>query len=92
MDGASCFHCDEPLPARGRRAAAVDGAMRDFCCAGCEAAALLIRDAGLLDYYRVRGAPARRADAAAADWSAWDGPAVQSAHVSTQSCAPFFSP
>jgi Cu2+-exporting ATPase len=77
VEGACCFHCHEPLPARGRRAAEVDGAMRDFCCAGCEAAALLIRDAGLLDYYRVRCAPARRADEAAADWAAWDGPAVQ---------------
>ena len=80
-DAASCFHCNEPLPARGRRSAEVDGAVRDFCCAGCEAAALLIRDAGLLDYYRVRCEPARRADESAVDWSAWDGPAVQAAHV-----------
>ncbi|MFO0043399.1 MAG: heavy metal translocating P-type ATPase [Pseudomonadota bacterium] len=79
-DGETCFHCLEPLPARGRRAAEFDGAPRDFCCAGCEAAALLIRDAGLLDYYRVRSAPARRADDATADWSTWDGEAVQAAH------------
>jgi Cu2+-exporting ATPase len=78
---SACFHCAEPLPARGARTAEVDGAARAFCCAGCEAAALLIRDAGLLDYYRVRSEPARRADAARHDWSAWDGEAVQSAHV-----------
>lgn len=83
MDAAAtvCFHCAEPLPARGRWTAEVDGASRAFCCAGCEAAALLIRDAGLADYYRVRREPARRADGAAFDWTTWDGEAVQAAHV-----------
>lgn len=78
---SACFHCAEALPPRGARTAEVDGAPRAFCCAGCEAAALLIRDAGLLDYYRVRSEPARRAESTLPDWSAWDGEAVQSAHV-----------
>jgi Cu2+-exporting ATPase len=76
-----CFHCAEPLPARGVRRAVIDGSERALCCAGCEAAAALIRDAGLTDYYRVRSEPARRADEVPADFSAWDSEAVQVAHV-----------
>jgi Cu2+-exporting ATPase len=79
--GDRCFHCAEPLPPRGVRHAMIDGSERALCCAGCEAAAALIRDAGLLDYYRVRSEPARRADPAPADFAAWDGDAVRLAHV-----------
>jgi Cu2+-exporting ATPase len=83
MDAGSgvCFHCAEPLPARGVRHALIDGGERALCCAGCEAAAMLIRDAGLLDYYRVRSEPARRADEAPADFLAWDSESVQLAQV-----------
>jgi Cu2+-exporting ATPase len=83
VDGsvARCFHCAEPLPAAGVREAVIDGASRRLCCAGCEAAALMIRDFGLADYYRVRSEPARRADAIEVDLAAWDGASVRAAHV-----------
>ena len=83
MDGsiAHCFHCAEPLLAHGVREAAIDGEQRKFCCAGCEAVALLIRDTGLSDYYRVRAAPALRAAPVSGDLSGWNSEAVQHAHV-----------
>ena len=31
---SGCFHCGEALPVRAVRLS-VDGAERDFCCAGC---------------------------------------------------------
>jgi Cu2+-exporting ATPase len=83
MDGsiARCFHCAEALPAHGVRSASIDGVPRQFCCAGCEAVAILIRDTGLIDYYRVRSAPAQRAAAIATDFSGWNSEAVQLTHV-----------
>ncbi|MCW5729621.1 MAG: cadmium-translocating P-type ATPase [Alphaproteobacteria bacterium] len=58
--GASaCLHCGTALP---------EGADGDYCCAGCEAAARVIREAGLSDYYRRRvldpETPAPRSQAA----------------------------
>jgi Cu2+-exporting ATPase len=52
-----CFHCGLPVPEarfRGR----VAGAEREFCCAGCLAAAEAISQSGLDAYYRLRTAPA----------------------------------
>jgi P-type Cu2+ transporter len=55
---AACFHCGLPLPGSGGRRAAVLGAPRDFCCAGCEAVACTIAAAGFARYYETRSAPA----------------------------------
>src|SRR5580765_571226 len=52
--GECCFHCGEPVAGPGARRAAVLGAERAFCCAGCEAVALTIAGAGLESYYRTR--------------------------------------
>lgn len=40
----ACAHCGLPLPA----------GIAQYCCAGCETAAMLIREAGLNDYYQRR--------------------------------------
>ena len=48
---SDCFHCGEPVRGPGR-----------FCCAGCEAVARTIAEAGLDAYYETRTAPAPRAE------------------------------
>ncbi len=78
---ATCFHCGEPMPARGARELMIDGAPRALCCAGCEAAALMIRDAGLGDYYRLRDSVSTRAQDTPTDLSAWDNAEALTAHV-----------
>ncbi len=78
--GGTCFHCGEALPARGIRHATIDAQPRAFCCAGCEAAAVLIRDAGLADYYSLRQREAPRADADISRLAAWDATALDAAY------------
>ncbi|MFZ5480422.1 MAG: heavy metal translocating P-type ATPase, partial [Myxococcota bacterium] len=52
-----CAHCAAPVESG------------EFCCAGCETAAEIIRGAGLERYYAERAAPAPRPGPAAAAWS-----------------------
>ncbi len=55
---AACWHCGEPVPPSSAWRAAIAGAERDFCCAGCLAVARTIAGAGLERYYATRtGAP-----------------------------------
>ncbi|MDW8468053.1 MAG: heavy metal translocating P-type ATPase metal-binding domain-containing protein [Burkholderiales bacterium] len=54
---AACFHCGLPVDAPGRWRAQVAGAVREFCCAGCEAVATAIAAGGLERYYETRTAP-----------------------------------
>src|SRR6266542_1941609 len=54
----ACFHCGLPAPAGERWRGSVLGAMREFCCGGCQAAAEAIVGSGLADYYRLRSANA----------------------------------
>lgn len=56
---ARCPHC----------ATAVAGPEDAYCCAGCEAAAALIRGAGLERYYDIRESPAPRPSNRADPWS-----------------------
>src|SRR5690606_42121641 len=56
-DDSACFHCGLPVLEPGRWSAMVDGQPRAMCCAGCEAVARAIVDAGLDDYYRHRTGP-----------------------------------
>jgi Cu2+-exporting ATPase len=57
---------------------AIDGRDESVCCIGCRAAAEMIRDAGLGDYYRFRTAAAPRPDGGPDDlWSTYDRPEVQ---------------
>jgi Cu2+-exporting ATPase len=60
----ACFHCGAPVLAPGAYRAAVLGAERAFCCAGCEAIARTIAAGGFERYYETRTAlasPARDA-------------------------------
>jgi len=75
-----CHHCGEPLPQPPVRAD-VDGGTRDFCCAGCAAAARWIRDAHLDDYYRLRSAPGGRVDTDAPALAAWDREELLAGHA-----------
>jgi Cu2+-exporting ATPase len=76
--GPGCFHCGEPIPPGAPIRVTLAGQARGVCCIGCRAAAELIRDAGLGDYYRFRTATAPRPDAGADDpWSTYDRPEVQ---------------
>ena len=54
---AACFHCGLPVLEAGRWRAPVLGAVRDFCCAGCQAVATTIAAAGFERYYETREAP-----------------------------------
>ncbi|HXQ31167.1 MAG TPA: heavy metal translocating P-type ATPase [Steroidobacteraceae bacterium] len=76
--GTPCFHCGEPLLPGVRFAVTVDGRGQTVCCIGCRAAAELIDEAGLGDYYRYRSAPGPRPVAGDEDlWSTYDRPDVQ---------------
>ncbi len=75
---AGCFHCGEAIPARLGLSVSIDGAERAVCCLGCRAAATLIRDAGLGDYYRFRTTAAPRPEVSGDDpWATYDRPEVQ---------------
>ncbi|GAA5217769.1 heavy metal translocating P-type ATPase [Corallincola platygyrae] len=50
----NCYHCGEEIPAHENRKVMIDGQSRAMCCAGCEAVAQSIVDAGLSNFYRYR--------------------------------------
>jgi P-type Cu2+ transporter len=54
---AECFHCGLPVPETGARRLAILGTVRELCCAGCEAVARTIVEAGLESYYQTRSGP-----------------------------------
>ncbi len=56
----SCYHCAEPCPDNTPFTAVLAGNERAFCCAGCQAVAEAIHQAGLASYYEFRQTPARR--------------------------------
>lgn len=84
-EGAACFHCGLGIDPGVRHTLVVAGEPRQFCCAGCAAAAAAIAGAGLDDYYRLReGAPARPvAEAGAEAYRAYDDPEFQRGFVTT---------
>ncbi|MGF0237041.1 heavy metal translocating P-type ATPase [Rhodococcus sp. IEGM1300] len=49
-----CYHCALPVPAGNRFTAPVLGAVREFCCPGCQAVAEAIVAGGLESYYQHR--------------------------------------
>jgi Cu2+-exporting ATPase len=49
----NCYHCGLPIPSGSRYCVPID-ALRAMCCAGCEAVAKAIVNAGLTDYYEKR--------------------------------------
>ncbi|HWS75025.1 MAG TPA: heavy metal translocating P-type ATPase [Quisquiliibacterium sp.] len=83
-EALACFHCGQPVPAGSRWRVRLDGADRDMCCAGCQAVAQAIADAGLEDYYRHRSAPAAGPSAVPPELDAlalYDEPDVQQRFV-----------
>ncbi len=54
---ADCFHCGLPVAVAGGRRLAILGAERELCCAGCEAVARTIIEAGFESYYQTRSGP-----------------------------------
>ena len=71
---AACHHCHEPLPEGEPILARLGGETHAFCCIGCRAAAEWIEQLGLGDYYRLRSAPARKAEDAPEDRKTWARP------------------
>ena len=49
-----CYHCGLPIPAGSRYRVPIGDTLRAMCCAGCEAVANAIVNAGLTDYYEKR--------------------------------------
>ncbi len=49
-----CFHCGDDLRQAENFSAVIHGQPRAMCCAGCQAVAETIVDAGLDDYYKLR--------------------------------------
>lgn len=80
---SGCFHCAEALPMQPLRTQ-VEGDLRAFCCEGCSAAAIWIREARLTDYYRWRSEAAGRVGAEATDYAAWDREDVVAGHAHTR--------
>ncbi len=56
VEDPNCYHCGLPIPAETHFYVTIDGVPRRMCCAGCEAVAQAIVEAGLSDYYRHRDA------------------------------------
>jgi Cu2+-exporting ATPase len=72
-----CLHCQETIPDHVNLTATVGDRKHLVCCLGCKAAAELIADAGLADFYRFRTAAAPRPDAQIDDvWSMYDRPEI----------------
>ena len=63
----SCFHCGLPVPAGADFPVRYRQSPHATCCAGCQAVAQTIIDAGLDDYYQHRTEDARRAEPLPAD-------------------------
>src|SRR5664279_3008934 len=67
-----CYHCGTLNPVRARWVAAVAGAPREFCCAGCLAVAETLHAAGLDALYAGRTRAAARVESAGGDeWAGW---------------------
>ena len=80
----ACFHCGLPVPAGARWRVRLEGTEREMCCAGCQAVAQAIVDAGLDDYYRHRTGPAAGPSAVPPELEAlalYDEPDVQERFV-----------
>ncbi len=73
---AECFHCGEPFAGRTVLWTRLRNADVQVCCPGCRAAAQLIADLGLEDFYTFRTAPSSRPPDLTDEWLAYDTPAV----------------
>ena len=82
-----CFHCGDPAPPDLKLSVRYREADRPVCCAGCQAVAHSIIDAGLGDYYEQRDRPADRAEPLPDEMRArlrlYDDPGLQGGFVSS---------
>ena len=84
MTDGCCYHCGEPLPAKGQYSLVIDGQPRPMCCPACVAVSETILGAGLDDYYRLRDQQASRPSDSAEDFRQYDSPAVFQQFSSSQ--------
>ena len=54
MPETYCYHCGLPVPDHVHLFVTIEKKAHPMCCAGCQAVAQAIADAGLSDYYRFR--------------------------------------
>ncbi len=89
MTESTCFHCGLDVPPDFDFPIYLDGASHATCCAGCQAVAQGIIDAGLGHYYTQRTAEAERAalppPELLAQLKLYDLPDVQAGFVETRS-------
>ncbi|XXQ68552.1 heavy metal translocating P-type ATPase [Neisseriaceae bacterium B1] len=83
----SCFHCGLPVPENTNLPITYEQHQEPTCCAGCQAVAQGIIDAGLGNYYKNRTANAEKAalppDEVLAQLKLYDLPEVQAEFVET---------
>ncbi|MEQ1518365.1 MAG: heavy metal translocating P-type ATPase metal-binding domain-containing protein, partial [Usitatibacteraceae bacterium] len=80
---AECFHCGLPVNTGTQFQIRFDGKSRALCCAGCEAVARTILDAGLDAYYTGRTANALTPASLPAVDALFDLNSIQSSYVSS---------
>jgi Cu2+-exporting ATPase len=76
MQATECFHCGEALARRIPLQVRLRNSEVAVCCPGCRAAAQLVVELGLEDFYRFRTAPAPKPERSSEDWLAYDEPAL----------------
>lgn len=69
-----CFHCGEPFAGRQIFFARLHGTDVAVCCPGCRAAAQMIAECGLEDYYQFRTACADKPQESTTEWLIYDAP------------------
>jgi len=69
-----CFHCGEALAGRTPLRVRLRDTEATVCCPGCRAAAQLISELGLEDFYRFRAAPPVKPTPSSESWSSYDEP------------------
>ncbi len=72
-----CFHCGEALAGRPPLWVDLQDSRVPVCCPGCRAAAQLIGELGLDDFYRFRTVPSAKPVPSTDEWSAYDDPQLQ---------------
>lgn len=86
-ESSSCFHCGLPVPENTHLPIIYEQREEPACCAGCQAVAQGIIDAGLGNYYKNRTADAQQAvlppDEVLAQLKLYDLPEVQAEFVET---------
>lgn len=87
MSEKSCFHCGLPVPDNLNLTVRYEEEDKATCCAGCQAVARSILDAGLGNYYKQRTAQAQQAglppEEILAQLKLYDLPEVQADFVET---------